>query len=114
MEILNQDEVWLELMGGPYALDRSQRKTHRLCHGAAGPIGDCTGRFAQGALDNGMHLGLRHWWDAGWTGLVAQQTLNASLGEPLLPAPHHRPTDADPLGNLQHWEALGGQRNCAR
>ena len=55
------DPVRLELMGGPYALDRSQRKTHRLGHGAAGPMGDCTGRFAQGALDHGMHLGLRHW-----------------------------------------------------
>ena len=64
------DPVRLELMGGPYALDRSQRKTHRLGHGAAGPMGDCTGRFAQGALDDGTHLGLRHWRDAGRTGLV--------------------------------------------
>ena len=40
-------------------------------------MGDCTGRFAQGALDHGMHLGLRHWRDAGRAGLVAQQTLNA-------------------------------------
>ena len=74
------DPVRLELMGGPYALDRSQRKTHRLGHGAAGPMGDCTGRFAQGALNHGMHLGLRHWRDAGRAGLVAQQTLNAFPG----------------------------------
>ena len=66
------DPVRLEkLMGGPYALDRSQRKTNRLGHGAAGPMGDCTGRFAQGALDHGMHLGLRHWRDAGRAGLIA-------------------------------------------
>jgi hypothetical protein len=31
-----------------------------------------------------MHLGLRHWRDAGRTGLVAQQILNAFLGEALL------------------------------
>jgi hypothetical protein len=31
----------------------------------------CTGRFAQGALDHGMHLGLRHWRDAGRARLVA-------------------------------------------
>src|SRR5580658_9544640 len=98
------DPVRLELMGSPYALDRSQRKTHRLGHGAAGPMGDCSGRFAQGALDHGMHLGLWHWRDAGRAGLVAQQTLNAFLGEALLPA-HHRPADADPLGNLQHRQA---------
>jgi hypothetical protein len=41
-------------------------------------------------------------------GLVAQQTLNAFLGEALPPAPHHRPTDANPHGNLQHRQALGG------
>jgi hypothetical protein len=28
-----------------------------------------------------MHLGLRHWRDTGRTGLVAQETLNAFLGE---------------------------------
>ena len=67
-----------------------------------------------GALDDGMHLGLRHWRDAGRTGLVAQQTLNAFLGEALLPAPHHRPADADPLGNLQHRQALGGQQDDLR
>jgi hypothetical protein len=66
----------------------------------------------QGALEYGMLLGLRHWRDAGRTGLVAQQTLNAFLGEALLPAPHHRPADADPLGNLQ--QALGGQQDDLR
>jgi hypothetical protein len=80
------DPVRLELMGGPDALDRSQRKTHRLGDGAAGPMGNCTGRFAQGALDHGMKLGLRHWRDAGRADLVAQPTLNAFLGEAALKA----------------------------
>ena len=101
------DPVRLELMSGPYALDRSQRKTHRLGHGAPGPMGDCTGRFAQGALGHGMHLGLRHWRDAERAGLVAQQTIKAFLGEALLPAPYHWPADADPLGNLKNRQALG-------
>jgi hypothetical protein len=108
------DPVRLELVSDPYALDRSQRKTHRPGHGAAGPMGDCTGRFAQSALDHGMHLGLRHWRDAGRTCLVAQQTLNAFLGKALLPAPHHWPADANPIGNLQHRQTLGGQQDDLR
>ena len=31
-----------------------------------------------------------------------------------LPAPRHRPADADPLGNLQHRQALGGQQDDLR
>src|ERR1700685_3385129 len=81
------DPVRLELMSGPYALDRSQRKTHRLGDGAAGAMGDYTARFAQGALDYGMHLDLWHWRDAGRAGFVAQQALNAFLVEALPPAP---------------------------
>ena len=76
-------------------------------------MGDCTGRFAQGALDDGMHLACGTGGMPG-EGLVAQQTLNAFLGEALLPAPHHRPADADPLGNLQHRQALGGQQDDLR
>ena len=78
-------------------------------------MGDCTGRFAQSALDYGMHLGLWHWRDAGRAGLVAQQALNAFLGEALLPAPHHRPAEADALGNLQHGRRSADSRMiCAR
>ena len=53
------------------------------------PMGDCTGPVRAGcASTDGMHLGLRHWRDAGRTGLVAQQTLNAFLGEALLAKRH--------------------------
>src|SRR5271154_1466088 len=51
---------------------------------------------------------------AGGAGLVPQQALNASRGKALLPAPHRRPADADPLGNLQHRQALGGQQDDLR
>jgi hypothetical protein len=64
----------------------SSEKPIAFGHGAAGPVDDCAGRFAQGALDDGMHLGLRHWRDAERAGLVAPQTLNAFLGEALLPS----------------------------
>ena len=83
--------VRLELMGGPYALDRSQRKTHRLGHGAAGPMGDCTGRFAQGALDHGMPP-----WPAALAGMPGGRVLSRSRPSMLssakrsCPAPHHR------------------------
>jgi hypothetical protein len=46
--------------------------------------------------------------------LSRSKTLNAFLGEALLPTPHHRPADADPLGNLQHRQALGGLQDDLR
>jgi hypothetical protein len=51
-------------------------------------------RLPQGALDHGMHLGLRHGWSARRARLIAQQTVEAFLGKALLPAPNHRPADA--------------------
>ena len=67
-------------------------------------------RGAQGALDDGMHLacGTRR---SPADRSCRAATLNAFLGEALLPAPHHRPADADPLGNLQHRQALGGRQD---
>jgi hypothetical protein len=47
-------------------------------------------------------------------GLVAQQTPKAFLGKALLPAPHHRPIDANPIDNLKHRWALGGQQDDLR
>jgi hypothetical protein len=48
------------------------------------------------------------------TGLVAQQILNAFLGEALLPAPHHRPAHADPLGNSTGRCSADIRMICAR
>jgi hypothetical protein len=39
----------------------------------------------------------RDWRLAGLAGLVAQQTLDPTLGEALLPPPYRRPADADAL-----------------
>ena len=44
---------------------------------------------------------------AGLSGLVAQQPVDAGLGEALLPAPHRRPADPGPPGDLRHVQPLG-------
>ena len=77
-------------------------------------MGDRGRRRPQGALDHGMHLGLRHWRDARRARLVAQQTIEAFLGEPLLPAPDHGPADADPPGDLQHRETVSREQDDPR
>ena len=43
----------------------------------------------------------------GSPGLVAQQPVDAGLGEALLPAPDRRPADSDPPGDLGHVQPLG-------
>ena len=108
------DPMRLQLVCLPDALDGSQRQVHGLGHGPAGPMRDCAGWLAQGALDHSMDLGLQHRRDAGRTGLVAQQTLEAFFGITLLPAPHHRPAHADPLGDLQHRQTLSRQQDDLR
>ena len=60
---------------------------------------------------HGMQPGLRHCGMPG--GRPVAQRPHAFLGEALLPAPHHRPADADPPGNLQHRRA-GGQQDDLR
>ena len=67
---------------------------------------DGTGRRPQGALDHGMDLGLRHRRNARRTRLVAQQTVEAFFGVALLPAPYHGSADADPIGDLEHWQMV--------
>ena len=44
---------------------------------------------------------------AGLAGLVAQQPVDAGLGEALLPAPHRRPADPGAPGDLGHVQPLG-------
>ena len=44
---------------------------------------------------------------AGLSGLVAQQPVDAGLGEALLPAPDRRPADPSAAGNLRHVQSLG-------
>lgn len=107
------DPMRLEAMGVPDALDGAQGDHDGLCQGAAGPVGDLSGRFGAG---QGQHLGdgvggVRRL--AGRAGLVAQQTLDAFLGVALLPAPDGRSADAGLLGDVEDGEAFGREQNDA-
>ncbi len=107
------DPMRLEAMGIPDALDRAQGDPDGLRQGAAGPVGDLTGRFGAG---EGEHLGdgvggVRRL--AGRTGLVAQEALDAFLGVALLPAPDGRPADARLLGDVEDAEAFGREQDDA-
>jgi len=103
----------LEAMGIPDALDGPQGDPDGLRQGAAGPVGDLSGRFGAG---EGEHLG-----DgvggvgrlAGRTGLVAQEALDAFLGVALLPAPDGWPADARLLGDVEDAEAFGREQDDA-
>ena len=48
---------------------------------------------------------------SGLARLVPQQSVHALLGITHLPAPHRRTAEADPLGNIKNWQALGRQKN---
>ena len=67
---------------------------------------DGTGQRPQGALDQGVDLGLRHRRNTWRAGLVAQQPFETFLGVALLPAPHHGSPHADPIGDLQHRQVV--------
>jgi hypothetical protein len=87
------DAVRLQVVGLPDALDRAQADPRRLGHGAAGPMGRRAGRLATGQRDHVLHRRATQRRLAGLAGGIAQQPVDASLGEPLLPAPHRRPAD---------------------
>ena len=69
-------------------------------------------RFArERSLQHGLHLRLRGRRLAGQARLVVHQTVQALLGEALLPAPHHRTAHPGLSGNLQHGQALVRQQH---
>ena len=51
---------------------------------------------------------------AGWTGLVAQQALDAILGKALLPAPNRGPADASLPSHVLHAQPFGRQQDNER
>ena len=77
-------------------------------------MGHGPGRLPQCAFDHSMHLGLRYRRNAGWAGLIPQQSIEALLGVTLLPAPDHRPADADPVGDLQHRQTVSREQDDLR
>jgi hypothetical protein len=68
-------------------------------------------RLPQGALDYGMHIGLRHGRDSRRARLIAQQTVKAFLGNGLLPASNRGPANADPLGNFQDSQTVSREQD---
>ncbi len=104
--------VGLETVRAPDPLHRGQRQATHGRHGATGPVRGFTGRLArERALQHGLHLVLRCRGLAGRSRLVAQQAIQALLGEALLPAPDRRTTDADLSGHRQHGQAFVRQQH---
>ena len=70
-----------------------QGQADSLGHGATGPVGRLARRLAAGRRHHTPHYSLRCRRLAGFSRLVAQQPVDAGLGEALRPAPHRWPAD---------------------
>ena len=91
----------------------ADREANRLGHGATGPVGDLARRRGAGQRQHLGHGGLRHRRLARLAAAFPQQPVDAGFGIVPLPAPHRRPADAGPAGDLEHWQALGGEKHDA-
>ena len=85
-----------------------------LAIGAAGPVRRFVRRLAAGQRHHARHGLGRDRRLAGLARLVAQQAVDALLGEALLPAPDHRPADADLRCDLLHRPAACRGENDLR
>jgi hypothetical protein len=99
--------VRLQLVRGPDPLHRSQGQPGSLGHHATGPVGRLARRRAAGQSHHTLHHGVRRGRLARLSGPVAQQPVDAGLGEALLPAPDRRAADLSAAGNLRHAQPLG-------
>ena len=99
--------VRLQLVRGPDPLHRSQGQPGSLGHHATGPVGRLARRLAAGQSHHTLHHGVRRGRLARLSGPVAQQPVDAGLGEALLPAPDRRAADLSAAGNLRHVQPLG-------
>ncbi len=95
----------------PNALHGAQRDARGPGHRPAGPVRRLARRRAAGQRDNAGHRRGRDRWLAGLAGLVAQQAVNASLGEALLPAPDAGAGDAARRCDPLHRAARGGRQD---
>lgn len=108
------DAVRLEVVGIPDTLDGAQGQTGRF--GIARPV-QCVASPGGSApvmatISAGAFGGHRHF--AGFTGLVAQQVIDAFLGIALLPTPNCGPGRIDLRRDLLNVEAFGADENDAR
>ena len=103
----------LQPVGFPDPLHRVQREPDRFGHGAAGPVGHLAGRLAAGQRQDLVDSLDRDRLFARRSGLVAQQTVDASLGVTPLPTPHHRTAHPGVGGDLQHRQLFGREQNDA-
>ena len=87
------DAVRLEVMGRPDPLHRTQGDARVSGHRPAGPVGRLAGRLGTGERHDPLHGLIAQGRFAGLAGGIAQQAVDAGLGEPPLPAPDRRPAD---------------------
>jgi hypothetical protein len=101
----------LQAMRLPDSLDGTQGNARRLRHGAAGPVGDLTGRLGTGQRQHLGHLRREQGRLAGFAGLVSQQAIDTLLGIAHLPAPDGGAADPNGLGHLKNVKPLGRAEN---
>jgi len=105
------EAVGCQAVRPPDALHRGDADAGRPGHGGTGPVGRLAGRFTQRQGDHLLDDRVGQRWHARRPGLVAQQPLDAFLGEALLPAPDRRLGDAGLAHDGVGAQARGGEQH---
>ena len=100
--------VGLQLVGRPDPLHGAQGQAGGLGHHPTGPMGRLARRFAAGERHHRAAPSPPAWRGLpGFLVLSRKQAVDTGFGEALLPAPHRRPAQPGPPGDLRHLQPLG-------
>ena len=108
------DAMRLQIVRRPDPLHRAQADPRCRGHRAAAPMGRRAGWLGAGQGDHPVNRGVAQRRLAGLAGGVAEQAVDAGLGEALLPAPHCGPADPRAPGNLGDAQPHGRSQNDPR
>ena len=108
------ETMGLQLMNLPDPLNRAQRDTHDLGHGAARPVRDFTWRLAASQRNQPLNIGVRRRRLAGLSAAFTKKTIDTRLGKPPLPAPNRRPADTGKPGDLGDVQPIRRMQNDPR
>jgi len=100
-----------QAMRPPDALHRGDADPDDLGHGRRRPVFRLVRRLGRGQGDDLVDHLLAERRDARGSGLVAQEAVDAFLGEAFLPAPHAGLRLLRPAHDLDRAAAIGGQKH---